>query len=361
MSESHGSTTWRRGSVRTSATFERACDVTRRNIKRNAMKIKKQIIVRVLAATVITCAVIYTTTNQHEANVAYEKEVHKYRFIEVNQIEKERITKMFSNNSFGFVRMKNESEVLNLHCDICAIVTSSGQLLGSGAGAEIDKNTCVIRMNTAPTRGYEKDVGTKTTLRMFSFVNLQQQLFEKEQFFEQEGITGTFVIWSTTVKEILSMVEEESLRLLKQYPSLDLYISSFEQMDFADRVFRQETGQDRAASGSWLSTGWYTLLLALTMCEHVKVYGMVESDYCHNVTLINDMPHHYFDASGPKECVFSRLHEYGLREGHRFHTEKYIFKKWARVFNITFHHPSWDLDHEDNETRFLLHRTGRLQ
>nr|XP_006824880.1 PREDICTED: alpha-N-acetylgalactosaminide alpha-2,6-sialyltransferase 3-like [Saccoglossus kowalevskii] len=250
------------------------------------MKIKKQIIVRVLAATVITCAVIYTTTNQHEANVAYEKEVHKYRFIEVNQIEKERITKMFSNNSFGFVRMKNESEVLNLHCDICAIVTSSGQLLGSGAGAEIDKNTCVIRMNTAPTRGYEKDVGTKTTLRMFSFVNLQQQLFEKEQFFEQEGITGTFVIWSTTVKEILSMVEEESLRLLKQYPSLDLYISSFEQMDFADRVFRQETGQDRAASGSWLSTGWYTLLLALTMCEHVKVYGMVESDYCHNHVLL---------------------------------------------------------------------------
>ena len=47
----------------------------------------------------------------------------------------------------------------------CGIVTNAGSILGSGLGGHIDSNDFVLRFNGAITQGYEKDVGTKTTMR----------------------------------------------------------------------------------------------------------------------------------------------------------------------------------------------------
>ena len=47
-----------------------------------------------------------------------------------------------------------------------AIVGSSGNLSSSDYGQEIDEFDDVIRFNRAPTSGFEKDVGSKTTLRI---------------------------------------------------------------------------------------------------------------------------------------------------------------------------------------------------
>ncbi len=48
----------------------------------------------------------------------------------------------------------------------CAIVASSKALKGKHLGMKIDSNEVVMRMNGAPTKGYEKDVGSKTTFRV---------------------------------------------------------------------------------------------------------------------------------------------------------------------------------------------------
>jgi hypothetical protein len=48
-------------------------------------------------------------------------------------------------------------------CLSCAIVGNSGNLLGSGYGTLIDSKDVIIRINKAPVKGYEKDVGNRTT------------------------------------------------------------------------------------------------------------------------------------------------------------------------------------------------------
>jgi len=36
----------------------------------------------------------------------------------------------------------------------------------------------------------------------------------------------------------------------------------------------------RVQSGSYLSTGWFTLILAMDACYGIHVYGMINDTYC---------------------------------------------------------------------------------
>uniref|UniRef100_A0A8I5T0L3 beta-D-galactosyl-(1->3)-N-acetyl-beta-D-galactosaminide alpha-2,3-sialyltransferase n=1 Tax=Pongo abelii TaxID=9601 RepID=A0A8I5T0L3_PONAB len=84
----------------------------------------------------------------------------------------------------GLERVKSEKEVENKqqqlikapplcplghvvsNCWVCAVVGNSMSLRSSGLGFRINQHEVVLRMNQAPVRGFEADVGNRTTMRI---------------------------------------------------------------------------------------------------------------------------------------------------------------------------------------------------
>ncbi|XP_031429452.1 CMP-N-acetylneuraminate-beta-galactosamide-alpha-2,3-sialyltransferase 4 isoform X3 [Clupea harengus] len=62
---------------------------------------------------------------------------------------------------------KMPSTIDNLECRTCVVIGNGFAIKNSSLGAAINKYDVVFRLNDGPVRGYEQDVGNKTTLRIF--------------------------------------------------------------------------------------------------------------------------------------------------------------------------------------------------
>ena len=72
------------------------------------------------------------------------------------------------------------SALQNQQCTRCAVVGSAGQLLTQQLGHVIDDYDVVIRMNDAPTVGFEEVVGRKTTYRIVSPLSYKRVISQAE-------------------------------------------------------------------------------------------------------------------------------------------------------------------------------------
>ncbi|XP_006634827.1 alpha-N-acetylgalactosaminide alpha-2,6-sialyltransferase 3 [Lepisosteus oculatus] len=241
----------------------------------------------------------------------------------------------------GYVSVPKQ-EPLKLDCDACSIVSSSGQMLGREAGPEIDQSSCVWRMNNAPTGGFERDVGRKTTLRVVSHTSVPL-LLQKQQYFFGQANNTIYVIWGplrNMRKDGKGIVYNMLQQVVENYPQAKVFVTTEERMNYCDKVFKLETGKDRIQSGSYLSTGWFTLILAMDVCREIHVYGMINETYC-RTDGYRKVPYHYYEAGSRDECAEYLLHETAPYGGHRFITEKSVFAKWAKTHAIKFSHPAW--------------------
>ncbi|KAI8483662.1 hypothetical protein Bbelb_386000 [Branchiostoma belcheri] len=228
------------------------------------------------------------------------------------------------NPLMGYVGVPDESKQLNLSCGACALVTGSGRMLNYKAGNEIDQADCVIRMNEGPVVGYEKHVGSKTTLRVMAHPSI---------FFQGNG------------RQDRENLPKSALQA--RHPNLEIYKLTEHRMLYGDRVFEAETGLPREKSGTWLSTGWWTIMVAMEICDVIKVYGMIPENYCRNHPDDQTFYHYFtggrFRMEDYKECKYQKEQQNLASGSHKYLTEKAIFARWAPLNNITFLNPSWDL------------------
>ncbi|XP_075792397.1 alpha-N-acetylgalactosaminide alpha-2,6-sialyltransferase 3 isoform X4 [Pelodiscus sinensis] len=150
---------------------------------------------------------------------------------------------------YGYINVKTQ-EPLQLDCDLCAIVSNSGQMAGQKVGIEIDQSSCVWRMNNAPTKGYEEDVGKKTTIRVVSHTSVPLLLKNPEYFFKEANIT-IYVIWGpfrNMRKDGNGIVYNMLKKTVDSYPEAKIYVTTEKRMSYCDGVFKEETGKDRWSS-----------------------------------------------------------------------------------------------------------------
>ncbi|XP_035524059.1 alpha-N-acetylgalactosaminide alpha-2,6-sialyltransferase 6 [Morone saxatilis] len=244
----------------------------------------------------------------------------------------------------GYVPV-NGNKNMTLRCHNCALVTSSSHVLGTRAGEEIDRTECVIRMNDAPTLGYETDVGNQTSLRVVAHSSVFRVVRRPSEFLHRADSNPVIIFWgppNKIGKESKGTLYRLIQRVSMTYSNLSCFSITANKMRRFDSLFHRETGRDRQKSHSWLSTGWFTMVIAIEICDNIKVYGMVPPNHCGKKSGLKKMPYHYYKPRGSDECVTYIQNESGRRGNHhRFITEKQVFARWAKQYNITFIHPKW--------------------
>lgn len=148
-------------------------------------------------------------------------------------------------HNFNFVC---SSQNMSLHCHTCALVTSSSHVLGTGAGAEIDQAECVIRMNDAPTMGYETDVGNHTSLRVVAHSSVFRVVRRLNELLQRADNNSVIIFWGPSNK-ISKEAKGTLYRLIQKvstmYSNLSCFTVTANKMRRFDNLFQSETGRDR--------------------------------------------------------------------------------------------------------------------
>ncbi|XP_029287070.1 ST3 beta-galactoside alpha-2,3-sialyltransferase 8 [Cottoperca gobio] len=150
-------------------------------------------------------------------------------------------------------------------CRSCAVVGNSGNLRRSGNGNRIDSHGSVIRMNKALTRGFEKDVGNRTTHHFLypeSAVDVERGVSLVLLPFKLRDLEWLTSALSTgevkmTYMRVKDRVEADKDKVLVVNPVF----------------FKYANDRWTEGHGRYPSTGMLAIIFALHTCDQVSVFG----------------------------------------------------------------------------------------
>ncbi|KAM6446628.1 beta-galactoside alpha-2,6-sialyltransferase 2 isoform 3-T5 [Liasis olivaceus] len=145
----------------------------------------------------------------------------------------------------------------------CAVVMSAGAILNSSLGHEIDSHDAVLRFNSAPTKGYEKDVGNKTTIRIINsqwYKNPDYNLFTPYVQHRSKNPNQPFyILHPKFIWQLWDIIQENTKEKIQPNPP---------------------------------SSGFIGIFIMMSMCTEVHVYEYLPSirqtDLCHYHELYHD-------------------------------------------------------------------------
>ncbi|XP_029022695.1 CMP-N-acetylneuraminate-beta-galactosamide-alpha-2,3-sialyltransferase 1-like isoform X2 [Betta splendens] len=146
-------------------------------------------------------------------------------------------------------------------CRTCAVVGNSVNLNGSQYGHLIDLHHIVIRMNGGRTKGYESDVGAKTT----------HHVMYPESAVPLDNNTH-LVLFPFKIKDLLWLLQmfdpgmkSDNNRQMMANKDLVMILNPA----FMKYVHKRWL----ANNGKYPSTGFLALVLSLQLCDEVSVFG----------------------------------------------------------------------------------------
>uniref|UniRef100_A0A7M4FMJ5 CMP-N-acetylneuraminate-beta-1,4-galactoside alpha-2,3-sialyltransferase n=1 Tax=Crocodylus porosus TaxID=8502 RepID=A0A7M4FMJ5_CROPO len=184
----------------------------------------------------------------------------------------------------------------SLSCRRCIIVGNGGVLANKSLGLKIDEYDIVVRLNSAPVKGFEKDVGGKTTLRITYPEGAIQKMeqYEKDSLFVLAGFKWQdfkwlkYIVYKEKVsaadgfwKSVATRVPREphEIRILNPY-FIQEAAFSFIGLPFNNGLMGR---------GNIPTLGSVAITMALHNCDEVAVAG-----FGYDMSLPN-APLHYYE------------------------------------------------------------------
>jgi len=144
--------------------------------------------------------------------------------------------------------LPEEDPLGNIIFKSCAVVGSSGILLMYDQGALIDAHDAVIRFNSAPTKGFEAKVGSRSTLRITNSRNFGFREHPSEQVYQHMRVAAGL---------------QKLLSIRRRQPHLLLYGMHPSFHEFIDKGF----------DGFLATSGLVGVIMAMHKCAKVDLYG----------------------------------------------------------------------------------------
>eukprot|EP00193_Tetraselmis_chui_P016506 CAMPEP_0177783202 /NCGR_PEP_ID=MMETSP0491_2-20121128/18955_1 /TAXON_ID=63592 /ORGANISM="Tetraselmis chuii, Strain PLY429" /LENGTH=228 /DNA_ID=CAMNT_0019303713 /DNA_START=181 /DNA_END=868 /DNA_ORIENTATION=- len=198
----------------------------------------------------------------------------------------------------------------------CALVGNSGILLDSKMGQAIDRHEAVMRINYPPTRGFEDDVGSKTT---YDFSN-------SSPFAECSSYSEAAHSLHNNLFRSLVAGQPQKLfgPLMDKYPEQPVH---FLHPDFVFRSIRLwaelqlelEARMKKKFKKKPMS-GWLAMMFMIQMCEKLDVYGFEAYNNPHAAHR-----YHYFDKVK------------AVLQHHSFDFAVEAYKLLGKVHSVTLH------------------------
>ncbi|XP_056222942.1 alpha-N-acetylgalactosaminide alpha-2,6-sialyltransferase 1-like isoform X2 [Seriola aureovittata] len=218
------------------------------------------------------------------------------------------------NNPFGFMEFKYDDVMASVRlipkpkepllspkagsggCIRCAVVGTAGILNGSKMGKEIDSHDYVFRMNGAIIKGYEEDVGNKTSV----YVHTAHSITTSMYLLKKYGYSS--VPNDEGIKYVLI---PEGMRDFNWLQGL-LKGERIAAGPYHNKRFLKSPNLN---ASFWAivrpTNGAFTVFLALHTCDTVSLYGFMTEDY-------KKYSNYYVEKHVKTHVVFYANHDYIL-------------------------------------------------
>ncbi|KAM7372854.1 hypothetical protein PAMP_007749 [Pampus punctatissimus] len=155
----------------------------------------------------------------------------------------------------------------NDRCRTCAVVGNSANLKGSHYGALIDFHDIVIRMNHGRTKGYEEDVGTKTTHHVMypqSSTNLDNTTHLVLFPFRIDHLLWLIKTFTPGTTNVTFNRENNAVNRIANKDLVMILNPAF--IKYVHEMWLEKKGR-------YPSTGFLTVALSTQMCDEISVFG----------------------------------------------------------------------------------------
>ncbi|XP_019726144.1 alpha-N-acetylgalactosaminide alpha-2,6-sialyltransferase 1-like isoform X3 [Hippocampus comes] len=209
-------------------------------------------------------------------------------------------------------------------CIRCAVVGSGGILNGSNMGKEIDAHDYVFRVNAAITKGYEDDVGEKTSV----YVHTAHSLYQSTSHFVKTG--QIYAPHDQGIKYVMipegmrdfqwlqGLISGEKVEFgpFKNKRPQQYYAGQYNKkrfyvlhQDFLRYVRNRFLNSPSLNKTYWAivrpTNGAFAVFLALHTCDIVDVYGFMTTDYA-------KYPFYYFQKHVKGRVILYINHDFKL-------------------------------------------------